>query len=256
MVLWVFPGFSKRLFEALALAKINVIFITQASSEHSICLGISESDAELASEVIDESFEYEITKRKLRPVVVENNLSIIALVGDQMKSHQGTSGKMFSALGKNNVNVRAIAQGASEKNISAVISKTDVKKALNALHEAFFEVKTKQLNVFITGVGNVGQRLLSQINQQQDFLKNELRINLRVIGISNSKKMYFDENGLDLNQWQSNLNNGEPASLDGFLEKTTQLNKRNSIFIDITASQDVSEMYAALFKKEYFSGRL
>ena len=242
-------GFSKRLFESLAQAKINVIFITQASSEHTICLGISDADAELASNVIDESFEYEITKRKLRPVILEKDLSIIALVGDQMKSHQGTSGKMFSALGKNNVNVRAIAQGASEKNISAVISKTDVKKALNSLHEVFFEVKTKQLNVFITGVGNVGQRLISQINQQQKFLKNELRINLRVIGISNSKLMYFDENGIDLNQWQSDLNKGEPASLEGFLDKVTHLNKRNSIFIDITASQAVSEMYAHYLKR-------
>lgn len=242
-------GFSKRLFEALALAKINVIFITQASSEHSICFGISESDAELAAVIVNECFEYEITKRKIKPVVVEKDLSIIALVGDQMKSHQGTSGKMFSALGKNNVNVRAIAQGASEKNISAVISKNDVKKALNSLHEAFFEVKTKQLNVFITGVGNVGQRLLSQINQQQKFLRKELRINLRVIGISNSKLMYFDDNGIDLTDWKSLLNKGESASLNGFLEKTTQLNKRNSIFIDITASQKVSEMYAEYLKK-------
>jgi len=242
------PGFSKRLFEALASAEINVIFITQASSEHSICIGISETDAELASEIIDNIFEYEIAKRKLKPVILEKDLSIIALVGDNMKNHQGTSGKMFSALGKNNVNVRAIAQGASEKNISAVISKTDVKKALNSLHEVFFEVNTKQLNVFITGVGNVGQRLLSQIQQQQEFLKNELRINLRVMGVSNSKRMFFDENGIDLQHWQSNLNNGQTASLDGFLDKIKQFNKRNSIFIDITASEDVAKMYAQYLK--------
>ena len=242
------PGFSKRLFEILASAKINVIFITQASSEHSICLGISESYAALASDVVNDCFEYEIAKRKIKPVIIEKDLSIIALVGDKMKSHQGTSGKMFSALGKNNVNVRAIAQGASEKNISAVISKADVKKALNSLHEVFFEVKTKQLNVFITGVGNVGQRLLSQVEQQQNFLKNELRINLRIIGISNSKKMFFDENGIELQQWQSNLNQGQPASLDGFLNKVTQINKRNSIFIDITASEEVSKMYAKYLK--------
>lgn len=242
-------GFSKRLFEALALAKINIIFITQASSEHSICFGVSETDADLAAEIVDDCFEYEITKRKIKPVVVEKELSIIALVGDQMKSHQGTSGKMFSALGKNNVNVRAIAQGASEKNISAVICKNDVKKALNSLHEAFFEVKTKQLNVFITGVGNVGQRLLSQINQQQAFLKKELRINLRVIGITNSKQMFFDENGIDLSNWQLLLKNGNPTSLNGFLDKVTQLNKRNSIFIDITASHEVSKMYAEYLKR-------
>lgn len=242
-------GFSKRLFEALALAKINVIFITQASSEHSICFGVSDTDAQLAATLVNESFEYEITKRKIRPVVVEKELSIIALVGDQMKSHQGISGKMFSALGKNNVNVRAIAQGASEKNISAVISKNDVKKALNSLHEAFFEVKTKQLNVFITGVGNVGQRLLSQISQQQRFLRKELRINLRVIGISNSKRMVFDENGVDLDDWKRQLKQGQPTGLHEFLNQVTKLNKRNSIFIDVTASQDVSEIYAHYLKR-------
>ncbi|SDG58142.1 bifunctional aspartate kinase/homoserine dehydrogenase I [Psychroflexus sediminis] len=243
------PGFSKRLFEVLALEKINVIFITQASSEHSICFGISEGDADLAVTSVNACFEYEISTRKIRPVEVEKNLSIIALVGDRMKNHQGISGKMFSALGKNNVNVRAIAQGASEKNISAVILENDVKKALNALHESFFEVKTKQLNVFITGVGNVGHRLLSQIEQQRKFLKNELRINLRVMGISNSRKMYFDEEGIDLGNWKDHLEQGEQASLDGFLEKATQLNKRNSIFVDITASEAVSQMYSSYLKR-------
>lgn len=243
------PGFSKRLFEVLALEKINVIFITQASSEHSICFGISESDADLAVTSVNQCFEYEISTHRIRPVDVEKNLSIVALVGDRMKNHQGISGKMFSALGKNNVNVRAIAQGASEKNISAVILQNDVKKALNALHETFFEVKTKQLNVFITGVGNVGHRLISQIEQQRKFLKNELRINLRVMGISNSKNMYFDEEGIDLGHWKDHLEWGETSSLDGFLEKATQLNKRNSIFVDITASEAVSQMYADYLKR-------
>lgn len=243
------PGFSKRLFEVLALEKINVIFITQASSEHSICIGISEYDAEQAAIAIDEEFEYEISTRKIKPISIEKDLSIVALVGDNMKNHQGISGKMFSALGKNNINVRAIAQGASEKNISAVIFEKDVKKALNSLHETFFEVKTKQLNVFITGVGNVGERLLAQIHQQSKFLKKELHINLRVIGISNSKTMYFDEDGIQLDKWKALLASGEQASLDGFLERTTLLNKRNSIFIDITASELVSNMYAEYLKR-------
>ncbi|RRO20864.1 bifunctional aspartate kinase/homoserine dehydrogenase I [Flavobacteriaceae bacterium 14752] len=243
------PGFSKRLFEVLALEKINVIFITQASSEHSICIGISESDAQKAEAAINENFEYEITSRKIKPIIVEKNLSIVALVGDNMKNHQGISGKMFSALGQNNINVRAIAQGASEKNISAVINHNDVKKALNSLHEKFFEDHTKQLNVFITGVGNVGQRLLSQIDQQRKYLKSELRINLRVIGISNSKLMYFDDEGIDLKHWKKDLEEGQKASLHGFLEEVNLLNKRNSIFIDITASQEVSEMYAEYLKR-------
>ena len=152
------PGFSKRLFETLSVAKINVVFITQASSEHSICVGVYENDAAKAKELLDETFSIEIDKKKIKPIIVENDLAIIAVVGESMKNYQGLSGQMFSALGRNNVNVRAIAQGSSEKNISAVINNHDAKKALNTLHEQFFEERTKQLNLFVTGVGNVGEQ--------------------------------------------------------------------------------------------------
>src|SRR5690606_1969029 len=141
-------GISKRLFEVLSIAEINVIMITQASSEHSICIGISKNQSAIAESVINDEFEYELSIGKIEPVIIEENLSIIALVGDNMKSHQGLSGRMFSTLGKNNVNIRAIAQGASERNISAVIDIKDVKKALNSLHEEFFEEDVKQLNLF------------------------------------------------------------------------------------------------------------
>tara|TARA_R110002049_G_scaffold87533_1_gene221859 strand:- start:5641 stop:8088 length:2448 start_codon:yes stop_codon:yes gene_type:complete len=238
------PGFSRRLFETLSQEKINVILITQASSEHSICLGIEEKEAETARAAIDATFENEIELHKIDPIIVEKDLSIIALVGDNMKNHQGISGKMFSTLGKNNINIRAIAQGASEKNISAVILQSDVKKALNTLHEQFFEVKTKQLNVFITGVGNVGEKLVEQIKQQRKYLKENLKINLRVAGLSNSRTMIFNEEGIDLNNWKDNLKTGEKASLQGFLEKTKALNLRNSIFVDVTANYDVANLYA------------
>lgn len=238
------PGFSKRLFETLSQEKINIILITQASSEHSICLGIEEKDASAAKEAIDNAFENEIALHKIEPINIETNLSIIALVGDNMKNHQGISGKMFSALGKNNINIRAIAQGASEKNISAVISQNDVKKALNVLHEQFFEAKTKQLNVFITGVGNVGERLVEQIKQQRKYLKENLKINLRVAGLSNSRTMIFDEGGIDLKDWKTLLAKGEKASLQGFFETTKTLNLRNSIFVDVTANKDVANLYA------------
>ena len=179
-------GSSKRLFEVLSQQNINVIFITQASSEHSICIGILNSDADVAAEAINKAFENEISQNKIEPCIVEKNLCIIALVGENMKNHQGLSGRMFSTLGKNNVNIRAIAQGASERNISAVINERDVKKALNTLHENFFEENAKQLNLFVMGVGNVGEKFMEQIQQQQKFLKENLKINLRVIAISNS----------------------------------------------------------------------
>ena len=237
------PGFSKRLFEVLSLHQINVILITQASSELSICLAISDDDAEKAKEVIDEAFEYEIQLQRIKPVVIEQDLSIIALVGDNMKNHQGLSGKMFSSLGKNNVNIRAIAQGASEKNISAVIDKNDTKKALNTLHEMFFEERIKQLNLFVTGVGNVGERFLAQAHQQKEYLRENLKLNLRVIGLSNSRKTVFNEEGINLENWKESLESGESASLDGFLDRAKSINMRNSVFVDNTANQKVSEIY-------------
>jgi aspartokinase/homoserine dehydrogenase 1 len=242
------PGFSKRLFETLAREKINVIIATQASSEHSICIGIADKEAALAKYVIDREFENEISLFKIDPLVVELNLSIIAVVGDQMKSHQGISGKMFSTLGRNNVNIRAIAQGASERNISAIIAEKDVKKALNCLHERFFESETKQINLFISGVGNVGKSLISQIAQQKKYIKSTLNIKLKVIGLSNSKKMILDKDGIDLKNWESALKNGETADPIAYFEITKSLNLRNSIFVDITASEVVSSNYALYLK--------
>ena len=237
------PGFSKRLFETLSQEKINVVFITQASSEHSICVGVYENDALMAKELLDETFSIEIDRKKIKPIIVESDLAIIAVVGESMKNHQGLSGHMFSALGRNNVNIRAIAQGSSEKNISAVINKYDAKKALNILHEQFFEERTKQLNLFVTGVGNVGERFLAQLQQQKKFLKENLKLNIRVIGIANSRKMAFDNNGINLKNWKESLENGEPTTLDSFHKKVKESNHRNSVFIDNTANQQVSEIY-------------
>lgn len=243
------PGFSKRLFGTLAYHKVNVILITQASSEHSICFGIDVKDAILAKEAVDTAFEHEIASHKIKPILVETDLAIVALVGDNMKNQQGVSGRMFSTLGKNNINVRAIAQGASEKNISAVIADKDVKKALNSLHETFFEGNIKQINVFITGVGNVGEKLIDQIKQQKKYLKNSMKINLRIIGLSNSRTMLFDDDGISLKNWKTLLTKGEKASLNGFLNKVKELNMRNSIFVDVTANYDVASMYASYLKQ-------
>ena len=238
------PGISKRFFETLSLKNISIVLITQASSEHSICVGIADDDAEAATEAVNETFAYEISSRKIKPVLVEKDLTIIALVGDNMKSHQGLSGKMFSTLGKNNVNIRAIAQGASERNISAVIKKDDVKKALNSLHETFFEENIKQLNLFVMGVGNVGAKFLDQIRQQKKYLKDELKLNVRVVGISNSRTMAFDENGISLKDWESVLAEGQPADRNAFFDQVKSFNFRNSVFVDNTASSDVAKTYA------------
>lgn len=245
------PGFSKRLFEALANEKINVILITQSSSEHSICVAINTSDAHKAKETVDRAFEIEIAQGKVEPLKVEHGHSIIALVGDKMKSHPGISGKMFDALGRNGINVRAIAQGSSERNISAVIAADDVKKAVNVLHEAFFESTYKQLNIFVVGVGNVGSKLLSQLKQQQPFLLEHLNLQVRVTGIANSKKMLFVDNGNDINleNWKNALQKGEVMHLEKFVDTIIEKNLRNSVFVDVTADENVATAYNMLLSK-------
>lgn len=242
-------GSSKRLFEVLSKENINVIFITQASSEHSICIGVLNSEAAKAKLAIDATFEIDILQNKIDPCIVENNLCIVALVGENMKNHQGISGKMFSTLGKNNVNIRAIAQGASERNISVVINERDVKKALNTLHERFFEDNNKQLNLFVMGAGNVGEKFLDQIHAQKKYLKDNLKINVRVIAISNSRKMHFDDNGISLKNWKEVLDEGEVADKDLFISQVIKLNLRNSIFIDITANATIAKTYDYYLKE-------
>jgi len=243
------PGFSKRLFEVLAAQKINVILITQSSSEHSICVGIDAHNAKNARLAIDEAFAYEIDAKKVEPLQVENGLAIIALVGDQMKNHTGISGRLFSALGKNGVNIRAISQGSSERNISAVLNKADINKAINVIHEAFFEIEYKEINLFIAGTGNVGKKLLAQIALQQEFLKEKLRLKLKVAGIAKSKQFLIDEHGIDLNNWESLIEQGPHETIHSFAKKIKEMNLRNSVFADITASEEVATVYHSLLEK-------
>jgi aspartokinase/homoserine dehydrogenase 1 len=243
------PGFSKRLFEALSRQQINVILITQASSEHSICVGVDSSQAAIAKIAIDDAFVSEIQAGTLLPLIVEEELAIVALVGDNMKSHPGISGKLFGVLGRNGINVRAIAQGSSERNISAVISTKDVKKAVNSLHEEFFEATYKQLNLFITGTGNVGKRLIAQLSQQKHFLLDQLRLQVRVIGLANSRHMLIQEEGIDLNNWQGELEKGNAMHLRDFIKNIHSKNLRNSVFVDVTANKEVALGYEHLLQK-------
>ena len=243
------PGYSNRFFEALAAAGISVVFITQSSSEHSITVGIQEAMAPAAKAATDKDFEIEILQGKVNPVRVETGLSVIAVVGDGMKSHTGISGRMFGALGKNGVNVRAIAQGSSERNISAVIATPDTKKALNVLHEAFFETTYKQLNLFVIGVGNVGGKLLAQLHRQKDYLLEHMRLQVRVAGIANSKKMLFNDDGIHLENWQELLQKGDPMNRDNFVDRMLEKNLRNSVFADITANESIAQVYNRILRK-------
>ncbi len=243
------PGFSKRLFEALANASINVILITQASSEHSICVGIEAAFCEKAKAAVDNAFEYEINIGQVQPLVLERNLSIIAIVGDSMKNHTGISGKMFAALGRNGINIRAIAQGSSERNISTVINTVDVKKAINTLHEVFFETAYKQVNIFIAGLGNVGQKLMQQLTLQKQLLLKQYRLQLKIAGIANSKKMLFNEDGVDTEMYKSELEHGTAMDIREFALLIQKKNLRNSVFVDVTANEEITTVYKELLQK-------
>lgn len=240
-------GVSMRLFGALAKEKINVILISQASSEHSICLAIETSKVKQAKTAIEKEFQYEIKGNEMDAVLVESDLAIVAIVGENMKHNPGTSGRMFNALGKNGVNIRAIAQGSSELNISAVVHEQDIAKALNVLHEAFFLSDHKILNVFLVGTGLIGKSLLSMIDKQfqQLAITNHLEVN--VVGVANSKKMYFQSEGLNLQSAvERMMGEGEAMSMNAFFGNMIALNLSNSIFVDCTSSEEVAEYYSSI----------
>lgn len=243
------PGFSKRLFDALARAQINVILITQSSSEHSICAAVEDKYAVLAKRVVDSEFEHEIAVGRIEPLKNETGFSILALVGDNMKSHTGISGRMFSVLGQNGINITAIAQGSSERNISAVIRSDDVRKAVNTLHEEFFSDGKKQVNVYIAGVGTVGSKLIEQIRQQEEYLSENLRLNVRIVGMANSKRAFILSDEAEHELFPANLSDAPETNAAEFTDAIIDNNRRNSVFVDVTASPDVVETYPKLLAK-------
>lgn len=244
------PNFSHRLFRALSAAEVNVILITQASSEHSICVGIDAEDSEASKGAIEHEFDYELATHKIDPLEIEKNLAIVALVGSNMKEQVGVSGRMFSVLGQNGVNIKAIAQGSSEKNISIVIRESEVKKALNSLHESFFLSERKVLNIFMIGVGNVGGTLIEQLNKQKSYLARHHHVEARIVAMANSKKMLFEEKGVDLKDWKDTLSTrGSAMDLGKFIQQMVHHNLRNSIFIDNTANEEVASTYEQVLAK-------
>ncbi len=240
-------GISGRLFGALAAAGINVILITQGSSEHNITFAVAPAKAELAKKKVEGTFTYELEAGLIRPVKVESRLSVIAIIGEQMRFRPGIAGRMFAALGRNAINCVAIAQGSSELNISVVIRREDEKKALNALHDAFFLSDLRDVNLFMVGTGLIAEELLRQLAGQVEHLRETKRLNLRLIGLTNTRKMVFDEDGIDLSAWSDTLEDtGDVADLTGFAERLVELNLTNSIFVDCSASVEVAALYEQL----------
>lgn len=241
-------GFSGKLFSLLAREHINVILITQSSSEHSITFAIEPKDVHKAKQLFNSEFELELETNKLNPPIIEENLCVLAIVGENMKQTPGISGKLFQALGRNGINIHAIAQGSSEYNISVIIKRKNISKALNAVHDAFFTQLTKTLHVFSVGTGNIGATLLRQIDAQSNFLRENNGIEVKINGIANSRKMIINEEGIDLTQWQERINKGETSNLDEFIQKIKLLNLSNCIFVDNTASPITGTYYKELFE--------
>lgn len=241
------PGTSMRLFGALGQAGISVILISQASSEHSISFAVAGKDAHKAQEVLEIAFELELQAGKINPIEVDQELAIMAIVGENMKNTPGIAGKLFSTLGGNGINVVAIAQGTSELNISFVVPSKDEHKALNLIHEAFFLSDVKTVHLFFAGVGLVGSTLLRQIAQQQEHLKDDLKIELKVAGLANSKKILLKQEGIDPRNWEDDLANSiEPSNPVEYAKHIIDMNLRNSIFLDCTAHANVAEVYDML----------
>ncbi|RZA03428.1 MAG: bifunctional aspartate kinase/homoserine dehydrogenase I [Sphingobacteriaceae bacterium] len=242
-------GFSGRLFSLLAREQINVILITQSSSEHSITFAVQPGDTQRARAVIEHEFELELLAQKLEPVVIEENLAILAVVGENMKETPGVSGKLFHSLGRNGVNVRAIAQGSSEYNISVIISSNDLAKALNAVHDAFFTELNKTLHAFCLGTGNIGKTLFSQLNGHADFLEKNNGIQVKIAGIANTRKMIFNADGISLDSWEQELEaSHQEADLQEFINRMKSMNLPNCVFIDNTASPAPIAHYEEVLK--------
>lgn len=241
------PGTAGRLFNALAKANINIILITQGSSEYSISFAVQPKDAKRAKKGVEKEFEYEMRSKLVNPIKVENDLAVVAIIGENMRYQPGISGMLFRSLGKNGINAVAIAQGSSELNISVVINKEDEAKALNALHASFFLSDTKELHLFMIGVGLIGSTLIKQIKEQAAYLKEKQSLEIKIIGLSNSKKMLFHEEGIDLENWKESLLASEhKTSFAGFIKKMKALNLSNTIFIDNTANKEIDKYYEGI----------
>ena len=243
-------GTSMRLFGALARQNINIILITQASSEYSITFAVNPSDSAKAAEAIHEEFKIEINLNKELKVLIEKNLSIIAIVGERMKNTPGISATLFRSLGRNGINVIATAQGSSELNISVVIKNENLKKALNVIHDGFFLSRYKEMYLFIAGTGLVGSSLLKQIQKQYSTLLSEHSLKVNLMGVTNSRKMFIDKKGISWDNYRENLKtSGEKGDISGFIQQMTRLNLRNSVFIDCTADENVASCYGDILSR-------
>ena len=242
-------GISMRLFASLAAREINVILISQASSENSISIVIDSHQTEKARQAIEKEFSRELADRHINNIIVDDEMAVVAIVGENMKHTTGIAGLLFNSVGKNGVNVYAIAQGASELNISFVIKEKDIKKALNVIHESFFLSDYSRLNLFVVGKGTVGSKLIHKIATQTTKLMNENSLKIRLVGLAGRQSMIFDNEGLDAASVVEKLEKeGIPGNVKEFRDRIIEMNLANSVFVDCTASEEVAGLYQSLLE--------
>ena len=244
------PGFSSRLFDALSRAGINIILITQASSVHSMCIAIADSDAEKARQAADACFAYEISLGKLNPLKVEKGFSIVCVIGDDILGHSGATGVMLAALGRHSIPVRATAQGSSERNISVIIPSKRADEAIRAIHHEFFDRFTTQvIPLFIAGYGRVGKALVEMLRDNAAAIAKRSGKELRVCGLANSRRYVIDTEGIDLTRADELLEQGTPGG--GYIDTLCGLSLENALFIDCTANEEIGFRYPDLFQCGY-----
>lgn len=241
-------GVNRRIFTTLADNQISVFMVSQASSENSTSIGVRNEDAELACEVLNNEFAKEIEMGAMYPMTVEKDLATVAVVGENMKHTPGIAGKLFGTLGRNGISVIACAQGASETNISFVVESKSLRKSLNVIHDSFFLSEYQVLNLFICGVGTVGNSLIEQISSQREKLKKERNLLLNVVGIASSKKAIFKREGIDLENYKELLAESTPSNIERLRDEVIGMNIFNSVFVDCTASREVASLYNDFFE--------
>ena len=241
-------GVNRRIFSSLANNGISVFLVSQAASENNTSIGVKDEDADNAVRVLNDEFRLEIEDGRMFPMHAESGLATVAIVGENMRRTPGISGKLFEVLGRSGISIIAIAQGASEMNISFVVKGTDLRKALNVLHDSLFLSEYKVLNLFICGVGTVGGMLIEQIKSQYEELKQNSNLKLKVVGIASSKNAIFNRDGLNLDNYREELKASEPSNPEHLRDVILQMNIFNSVFVDCTASQDVAALYQSLLE--------
>lgn len=240
-------GVNARIFGALGRHGVSVFLVSQASSENTTSFAVRNADADRAVKALEDEFMVELQTGELNPMQVEHNLATVAVVGENMRHASGVAGKLFNTLGRNGINVIACAQGASETNISIVIDLKNEKKALSVIHDSFFLSDTQVLNLFIIGIGNIGCHLLRQLARQQANLLQLKALELKVVGIANSKKAIFDIEGIDLEKYQEKLRESDiPSSPERILHEVVGMNIFNSVFVDCTSSAEIARLYLPL----------